>query len=404
MKKSGVPSSSFLFPLAGGWRVRAANGNEADFATLEEAAATLDPVVTLALPAREIMVERLILPSQDPVELEGMTRLQLEKTLPYPPEEITCNYGLIRHEGEAESVLLAAAVHDPAIDEYCRPLREAGRLPTVVTLFAAHVAAACPPGVALAIYPEHDQLMLIVSEDKKLSFLQLLSSHDPELLESELAWVILTAQMEGIPTEFQNVRVGDVSVELRAFIRRFFSAPVTLLDLGVVAREVPFNLAPSSWAAATRRQLNRSRLRQRLILAGVVYLMAVLLAIGYVVWLKQRAGALDRKLAEMRPKLEKQQAQQGKWEALAPAVVPQRSAVEILYQVLKDMPPGTKVTEFDYSPGQFMVAGESQTASEAIAYSNALKQSDGLTQFAIETGPPTLLKNDRAQFKIFGKL
>lgn len=382
--------------------MRSTVGTETQFPTLAEAAPALDPLVTLALPAREVMVERMVLPTQDPDELAGMTRLQLEKTLPYAPEEITCGHAPIRQVEETETILLAAAVHDPAIDEFCQPLREADRLPCSVSLFAAHVAAACPAGVVLAIYPEQDNLMLIISEDGQLSFLQILSTDDPEQLESELAWVILTAQMEGIPTEFQSVRVGELPFYLRSFLGRHFSVPV--LDLDDVSAEVPFDLAPLAWAAATRRQIGRAQLRKRLILAGAVYLAAILLAIGYVVWLKTRASSLDRRLAEVRPAVEKQQAQQARWDALAPAVAPQRSAVEVLYQVLKDLPPGTKVTEFDYSPDQFMVTGESATASEAITFTDSLRKNEGLSDYRIESGPPTLLKEERAQFKIFGKI
>lgn len=384
--------------------MRRPDGTETAFATLEEAAPALDSIVTIALPAPEIMVERLHLPSRDATELEGMTRLQLEKTLPFPPEEITCAHGFIRQEGEHDTVVLGAAVHDPAVDQLCGPLRAAGKLPLVVSLYAAHVAAAGPAGTVLTLYREHGQLMLIVSEERRLSFLQALASDDPALLENELGLVVLNAQMDGIPAEFQAVVLGPDAADLREFVRGFFGLIPQVLALSAISADPPFDLAPHAWEASKRRARGREKLKRRLVLAGLVYLVIVALAVGYVVMLKQRLSSLDRQLAETRPRLEKQQTQQARWESLAPAVLPERSLVEVLFQVLKVLPPGTNVTKFDYTPQQFLIAGESGTASEAIALTEALKKNEALQQFQIDAGPPTLLGNDRAQFKIFGKI
>lgn len=246
--------------------------------------------------------------------------------------------------------------------------------------------------------------MLVISEERRLSFLQLLGSEDPALLETELGLVAMSAQMEGIASVFDVIQLDPELASLRPLLTDFYQITPRVFDYAALSPAAPFDLAPQAWEAARRRQRNQALLRRRLTLAGLLYLVIIALAIGYVMLLKQRLSGLDRQLAETRPRLEKQETQQRRWDALAPAVLPERSVVEVLHQVIAGLPAGTKVTQFDYTPQQFMVAGESGTASEAIAFTEALRNNQGLRNFTIESGPPTLVNGERAQFKIFGKI
>jgi hypothetical protein len=51
-----------------------------------------------------------------------------------------------------------------------------------------------------------------------------------------------------------------------------------------------------------------------------------------------------------------------------------------------------------------MVEGEAPTASLAIQYVDALRANPELKEFNISGGPPEILPNEHAHFRIFAKL
>ena len=111
-------------------------------ADLDEAAGLLkngDEVV-LGLPVNVIIAQRLRLPTADAAEFEGMVRLQVEKSFPYPPEEVTSDFEVIER-GESESVVSSVAVHNARLDELAGPLLKGGHIPRQVTVYAAQRAA-----------------------------------------------------------------------------------------------------------------------------------------------------------------------------------------------------------------------------------------------------------------------
>lgn len=410
MKKRRVaPQAIFISPDASGWRLSSLPGaaGRAGAKHVESLAAAAPLVgeseVLLALPASDVLMERLTLPSKEPEELEGMVRLQLEKTLPYPTEEISCDYAVLREE-ETDSVVVATAVHNPALDMLCKPLRDRGCLPRRVSVFAAHIAALHPKGAVMAVYREQERVLVALCEDGHPVFLHALESTEAEAVEFELLQVLLAAEMEGAPSEFAEVRVDPSCAELKPVLAQMFDVPVSDLAVDAVPWRAGSDLVPSAWEEEATGLRRAVRLRRRLIVAGALYLALVLAAIAFVIVQKQRVRALDRKLAEARPRLDALQAQQGRWNAVAPAVAPSRFTIELLHQVLEALPPGVTLTQFDQTVSQFLVEGEAPSAAAAIQFAENLRANEALSEFLIESGPPTILPGDRAQFRIFGKL
>src|SRR5687767_1145910 len=109
MKKSGA-SSALLTPDINGWRVRLDSGEAQSAKSLDEAVAAIPATsrIHLALPCHAALLERMKLPATTREELEGMIQLQLEKTLPYPIEEVTSEFEVISQD-ENESTLLSIA-------------------------------------------------------------------------------------------------------------------------------------------------------------------------------------------------------------------------------------------------------------------------------------------------------
>lgn len=402
------PTAVLISPSGTGWQLSRPNGESApgeQFDSLKAVASVLGTAAdfVLALPSSDVLMERMTLPSKDREELDGMVRLQLEKTLPFPPEEITCSYDVIR-ESENDSVVVAAAVHTSELEARVAPLREERELPSRVSMFASHIAAVCPEGVVLAVYREQERLMVLISENQKPAFLHGMVAPDPAGMEFELVHVLFSAEMEGIPTAFDAVRIDRSCAEFGAVIEKTAKVLAEPLPMEELPLDAGSDLLPQVWRQEVRRLERVRHFRQRIIAAAALYFVLILLAVGYVVLLRHRVSRLESRLVKERPRLEELQAQQARWNALAPAVDPARFAVEVLYQTLQSLPESVTINQFEYGPGQFLVVGEAGSAAAAIQFAEKLRKNPGLEAFKIESGPPTLVGGDRAQFRIFGKL
>ena len=401
MKHTG---GALISPDIDGWRV-IEHGVAKKYPTLGEAAAALPlkTAVRLAIPCEAALLERLTLPATDREELAGMLQLQLEKTLPYPVDEVSSAFEVI-HSAENESTLLSVAAHSGQLDELCQPLRDQSRLPQKITLFAMHVAAACPADeTVLAIYAEQGQFVLAICEQGKLSWAQTVAGLDDDTLLAEAPQMMLAAEMEGVPTQFSSIWL-DVGLErLQRPLRDLFNLPVELLSLEGLP-EPAGNLVPSAWKADTRRLQRAERIRQRLLLAAVIYLLCVAGAFVYLAWLKREAQTIAVRYAAARPQLEQINSRERRWTALRQAIDPRCYTVEILYQAHRNLPTEeVRITEFIQSGGKWTVVGEAPSANLAIEYAEKLKNEKELEAWKITSAPPTILKGEQAKFSIEGQ-
>jgi len=168
--------SIFIIPTSHGWnfvRSSAQNGSWSvrKLQTLEEAVPLLsaDDEFVLGLPVSSVMAQRFRLPSVDPAEFPDMIRLQIEKSLPFPPDEVTSDFELIE-QSENESVVSTIAISNDRLAELASPLLDRGYIPRQVTVYAAQRASTyAPKGNALLIYPEGEMLVYAMTENGKLS-------------------------------------------------------------------------------------------------------------------------------------------------------------------------------------------------------------------------------------------
>ena len=408
MKKS-VAGAALLSPDAQGWRLRLPGGAVQTVNTLEEAAALIpsDHRIHLALPGHVVLVERLTLPSTNRDELAGMLQLQLEKTLPYPLEEISSDFEVI-HQSENDSTLLSVAANAQQLEQLCAPLRSRARLPQKITLYAMHVAAASPADqTVLCIWPEDGQLQLAICENGKLGFVTSFPGSDAESLIAELPQMLLSAEMEGVPTEFASIRLESGISHLQGPLTEFFGKPVELISFDKPMPEPAGNLLPSAWLAETQRVERAGRLRQQLQIAAVAYLLLVAGAFIYLAWMKSRVQKLDAQVAQLQPHLVEVQAQQTRWRAVDAAVNPRHYAVEVLLQLKNNLPsPDVHLTSFNFGPTEFSIAGEAPDVDKAIGYFEKLKAEPALSDYSIEQPKQPLIdpKSGIVTFRFFGKL
>ncbi len=403
-KPSAAPA--LLNPDALGWRLLRAGVEPQKFATLAEAAAALPAGARLhlALPCQAVLLERMTLPATDRAELAGMVQLQLEKSLPFPIEEVSSDF-LILASTDTESTLVSAAAQHTQIDTLCAPLRARGLLPEKLTPFAMHIAAACPAEeTVLAVYPEQGQLVVAICEKGRLAWTHVLPATDADTLRDALPQMLLSAEMEGVPAVFTQVRLAEECAPLADTLREFFRVPVGSLSFDELP-EPPVNLVPASWAADVARGARAANWRNRIIGAAVLYLLAIAGAFAYLAWLKAEAGKIEAQYRAALPALGFVQAQQARWKILAPAIEPGRYAVELLFQASKNLPnDGIRITEFNLQSAQWNIVGEAPSANLAIEYVTKLKAEKELATFIIDAKPPKILPNGHAQFTINGKL
>ena len=404
MKQNGA-TPALLGPDAHGWRVSVGGGAEQSVATLGDAIAALpaDANVELALPCQSVLIERHKLPSTDHAELADMLQLQLEKTLPYPLEDVSHGFEVLSR-GENESTVLTFAASRAQLDTLCAPLREKGRIPGRITLLALRVAASCPDtGTILALWPEQGQTACAIISDGKLAWAQPIAGLGPDAVLGELPGLLLSAEMQGVPADFSEIRISEDSAGLADGLAQHFGKPVTRLGLLPGAKS-SLDLLPPAWQSELRSRERGDSLKQNLLVAGVAYLVLVAAAFGYLAWLKHKVQVTQREHDTMKPRFASIEKQMGRWDALAPVLEPKRYAVEVLHQLWKAWPQTEKLqfTSFTFGPREWIVKGEGTTDAR-FELVTRLKKNKEFVAFDLQFPPEQPIKDDRFSFIVTGK-
>lgn len=405
MKKNGH-SSALLVPDARGWKVRVPGGTDQALPTLDEAIAAVPAGahLELALPCHSVLLERHKLPALDRAELADMLQLQLEKTLPFPVDEVSHGFEVLGQD-ENESTVLSVAASHAQLDQLCAPLRSHGRLPERITLNAMRLASGCPADeTVLALWPEQEQLVVAIVCEGKLSWAQVIPSMEADAILAELPGLLITAEIEGVRTDFTSLRISPECAHLEPSLAAQFQQPIQpLADPSEAKQEL--DLLPASWQNEARQQERTERLKQNLLLAAVVYLVLVAGAFGFLAWTKNKAQKLQREFALMEPQYRGIQQQEERWNALGAAVVPERFAVEVMHQLTKSRMGNENLqfTSFTYTSKEWVLRGEGTTDAH-FEFSQQLKKNEELiNHFTLQFPNPTNIKDDRASFTITGK-
>lgn len=356
--------------------------------------------LNVALPVRCGVFERLTLPAIDRDELAAMVRLQFEKSLPYPVEETS--FGIqVLSQTEAETTLMACAAREEDLSQLCAPLLKNG-VPRQLTFWAMHVAAQAPAdAVACGIWSEEGRLVFGIFENGRLGYIELLTGGGNPC--AELPSLLMRAEMTGAPTDFTELWLDPSLDAISSALSSFLRVPVRPIAPQAAALD-GVDLTPEKWHAQQNRRERRIQLRRRLILAGAAYVAAVVTCFAYLGIQKGRLQSLRKEAAALQPQVDALIDRQARWKALAPVVDKRYFTVELLFQTWQCLPtPETRITRFELSRGQLVVEGEAPNAQQAILFAEKLRTQPELADYRFESGPPVLLPNDHAQFRIFGK-
>lgn len=404
MRKPGA-DAALITPTPSGWRLHPGGKPALTAENLSELVPHIAAgvPVRLSVPTSAALLERLTLPATDRDELTGMIQLHLEKTLPYAVEEVTSGFEIIR-QTEHETTLLSFAVHAPVLQQLCQPLRDAERLPSQLSLFALDLAPQLPTGQRVAaVWAEQGHLAIAIFEDGKLSWAYSLLGMDVDTLVGDLPPLLLTAEVEGVPTNVDSVVLASDCEAFREPLAEIFGAPVGIFAVQEVVPRGEINLLPPDWARAATVQERRERLQQRLLMGAVAYLLLVAVAFVSLAFMKHRLRGIEVEIARTQPLIAATKLQQERLLAMAPAVDRSYFAVEQLYLVNRNRPPSVIITQFNSAPDQFTVKGEAPDAGQAIDFAEKLRAEKELSAYTIESGPPKIVTGGKAQYSIFGK-
>jgi hypothetical protein len=381
------------------WEVRG-------LATLEEAGTLLQPGedFVLGLPVAVVLAQRLRLPTIDRDEFMEMARIQIEKAMPYSPEEMTTGSEIIS-QTEEESVISAVAVHNEQLSELAAPLLSLGLIPSQVTVYAAQRAAThAPVGSALMIYRECEAIVCAIAEEGKLSFTRTLDAADPLQLQRDLPQLALSAELQGINTSFPKILLDESLYGLRDTVEGIFATNVELIAVEVPPADTGLNLLPESWRQRRAQVVRRGEWRKRIIWASGAYAALLLLFLACLLILRLEIGRLGRKIERDAPRTEFVKMTDAKWRALAPAIDPRYYPIEVIQHLSESLPSAdVRITKFDQSARQISVEGEANSAALAYQFADKVKKNADLQMFQFEMASPRILPNDHAQFRLEGK-
>lgn len=108
-----------------------------------------EPVYTV-LPRHEITARVVVLPSQDPAEIDSMVRLSAEEYVPYPVDDLVISHSILHKLPGGESRVLVGLAHKDVLQAHIDLLAQAKIVPQHVylstTCLATALSAAVPPG------------------------------------------------------------------------------------------------------------------------------------------------------------------------------------------------------------------------------------------------------------------
>ena len=401
----------FITPTAHGWNLlRARDSNGAWDVRLLRSLEEVVPLVSaqddivLSLPINAVLAQRFKLPTVDPAEFPEMVRIQIEKALPFSPDEVTADFELIE-QNEVESVISAVAVRNEQLAQIAAPLLDNGVIPQQVTVYAAQRATThAPEGRALLIYPEGETLVSAVTENGKVSMTRTLDGIEADQLKMELPQLALSAELQGIDASFPNVLLDETCYELRDKVSEILESKTALVGIETPPASVKLNLLPESWRQRRTQLAKRSEWRKRLTLAGGIYGGVFLLFVLYLVYSKIAIARLDRLIGRDAPQTQSIRETEANWKSLGPAIDSRYYPVEVLFHLSQDLPSAdVHITAYNQSARQISVDGEASTANLAYQFAEKVKKDGALQNFRFDMAAPRILPNNHAQFRLEGK-
>jgi hypothetical protein len=371
-------------------------------------------IVTVSLPSSQLLMRMLELPSTDPEELKGMVELQMDQISPFPVDQLTVSYEVLR-QTENHSRVLAVAAQRKTVDTlgdlfkaqnvYIRSLD--AEVLAWWSLLTAHGQVLCQGRVVLILEEHTEFSMIVVDQGVPVCFRSLELFHNftdetvmREIVE-EVRYTLLSLEAEYGRREVTGVLFwseSEIPPLLCDLLREECRADVVLHDLasipavseGLALRTAErrlhhAELVPREWIDLQRRR----RLMKVSMIAAIavlsIWLMVVAVA-GAVFMLQHTVYNRVRREAEKyEGPARAAQAAREEMLSLEKYADRSRSALECLYEVTVSLPANVEISSFTYKKG------------EAVSLRGSSEQAESVYDFFQKLGASTVFKGIKDQ-------
>lgn len=362
---------------------------------LEQDRKNFSGIVTVSLPSSRLLMRVMELPSVDPVELEGMVALQADQIFPFPADQLTLSYEVLKQTGEHSRVLIVAAPRK-VVDELGDLFKKQGvyirSLDAEVlawwSLLSAHQEVPIA-GRALVIIEEHTEFCIIVVDDGvPICFRSLELFHnftDPEVMAEiieEIRYTLLSLETEhGHTPDIQTEVWSETEFpdELTQMLRELSPRGVNLHNLstlpplseGLALRSADreqrhIELVPFEWV-----ELQNHRQVMKIATIASIAVLSIWLAVisiaGTVFAIQKASYNQVQKEAERYagPARAAQDARAEK-ESLEKYASRSHSALECLREITLQLPDDLEINSLTYNKGKAIVLRGSGTSTIPI--------------------------------------
>lgn len=391
------PADAILRPGPVSWELWKFNGKSGPAMESNPDNRTLaqNQQLLLALPARDVLAVPIwISPEADAAEMA-----ELELSSRHLLRRNAAPHAVPVESRDGRSLVLALATADDAIAApYFAPARQ------------FDVAARLwDPGMAdLLVWRELGELCFAFFRNAKCVFFSSSGESNPgpafcgALTRSALR-LRAEAILDHLPVRLRLI--GEFSPEEKAALTA--GLRVQIEHVPEVPPPTPpesgINAAPPAAQAAAISRSNRKRLFASGLAGGLVYLAAVALLAGSLVWQNVQIAALRATNAALEPDAARARQDVAEWREFRHAFDPATFALDQLAALAQALPgEQVRLTQFSLENGRLIVTGEAADVSQAYSFFERVKASPDLQEYDWTNRQPQLAGKSKVRFEMEG--
>jgi hypothetical protein len=370
---------------------------------LEPVADELEGACSIALPARQVLLRVVDLPTPDPDEIEGMIELQVDKFSPFPVEHLIVSYEQLEASEHSTRVLIAA-VQRRDVENLGDAFQDLGAALWHIDVdvlgwwhLLAEAPASADSGFQVTLLTQPDDTLLVVSQNgTPMLFRSLGDPHDTDrtgfidAVAEEINYTLTSMEAEWGVATVPQVTVWHAEPDASDLVEGLGKV------LGIPTQGVPLsqlpplsqglaqraaergpgmvNLAPPEWAA----DRDSRKWKRNLILASSILFAIWLVVVGSFLGV---LGARKAGLAKVRAQAEalagpaeEVRIIQEKIAFLEQYKDRTRSALEVLRGATLALPSEVELSAFIYKKnGKLTLRGEAAQQPPIIDFFQALQ-------------------------------
>ena len=351
--------------------------------------------ITVSLPSSQLLMRMLELPSTDPAELASMVELQMDQISPFPVDQLTVSYEVLRRT-ENHSRVLAVAAQRKTVDllgdlfkaenVYIRSLD--AEVLAWWSLLIEHGEVPCTGRVVLILEEQTEFSMIVTDEGVPVCFRSLELFHrftDEDVmreLADEVRYTLLALEAEYGHQEHCALEIwseAEIPERLFGMLRLECGGKGNLHDLktippvseGLALRTAQrrlhhVELVPREWLEIQRRR----RLMKIGSVAAVAVLsiwLAVIAVAGGIFSIRQASyNRVRREASKYEGPARAAQSAREEMLSLEKYADRSRSALECLREVTEALPDGVEIASFTFKKGEAVSLRGSSERTEAV--------------------------------------